>query len=139
MTINWGGKIIITFILFFIVMGNLVYRSATEDHQLVAPDYYQQEVAFQDVIDQKQKAKELGVSWKEHNGTLCLLNPTADLLEGKVMLYRASNKDWDRVFTYAKDKNCLLETDFQTGKWKVSFHGKLASETVYTEHIWIIL
>lgn len=138
MNINWGWKIVIAFAIFFVVMGSLVYRSATEDHQLVAKNYYEQEMLYQEVIDQKKIAKEQGIAWQEGQGEICLLNPTNETLKGEVLLYRASNKEWDHTFTYLEEKNCLPASDFQKGKWKVIFKGKLSDKKIYTEHIWIV-
>lgn len=138
MNINWGWKIVIAFVIFFVVMGSLVYKSATEDHQLVAQNYYEQEMLYQEVIDQKKSAKEQGVLWQEKEGKLCLLNPRSQALEGKILLYRASNKEWDQSITYSIDKTCLSATDFQKGKWKVIFKGKLEDEKIYTEYTWIV-
>ena len=65
---NWGNKIILAFTLFVIFLGVLVYRSVNNNVQLVAPDYYEQELTYQHEIDKLKNEKELKQSRRYTNG-----------------------------------------------------------------------
>lgn len=136
---NWGWKIVVAFVLFFMLMGTLVYRSATEDHQLVTENYYEKEMAYQEVIDQQATAHEKGIHFEERATSICLVMPeNIQDISGELKLYRASNAQLDRSFSWHKENPCLQASGFEKGKWKVSFQGVADDEPFYVEQIWII-
>ena len=59
MTIDWGTRIAAVYLLFVAGIGWMVYRSGRERVDLVTPDYYEQEVRFQERIDQQARAAAL--------------------------------------------------------------------------------
>lgn len=59
MSLNWGHKLVIVFILFGTLIGYLVYRSVTTSFDLVSKEYYKDELAYQQVIDGAKRAGEL--------------------------------------------------------------------------------
>ena len=136
---NWGHKIIIVFGLFFLIMGTLIYFSAIEDHQLVTENYCEKELKYQDVINQKVNARNEGIQWLPNSDGICLLIPDSiDIVEGEILLYRASNSSWDKTIPYDTSSNCLKASDFQNGKWTISFVGKSENTNYYSESLWII-
>lgn len=62
MKLNWGHGITIGYILFVGYILYFVFTSFSHDVDLVAEDYYAQEIAFQDRIDQSSNA----VKWESH-------------------------------------------------------------------------
>jgi len=56
MKINWGTGIAIVLSLFAISMGYAVYKAVQQNYDLVTDDYYAEELAYQDRIDQKRNA-----------------------------------------------------------------------------------
>ncbi len=48
---NWGNKLLFTFIVFAAGMAFLVYRSMNVNFELVDKDYYKNELRYQEVID----------------------------------------------------------------------------------------
>jgi FixH len=56
---NWGNKLLLTFIAFGSGMGYLVYRSVNTEYQLVEKEYYKSEIAYQQVIDGSNEANRL--------------------------------------------------------------------------------
>lgn len=137
--LSWGWIMGIVFSLFFILMGTLVYFSANEDHQLVSDNYYEKELAYQQVIQQKINANDAGIFWKKNTSEICLIIPDSIILvHGHIYLYRASDSELDQSFEYNKDQPCLNVADFERGKWKVSFTGKTTQQDFYTESVWIV-
>lgn len=108
MKITWGHAITISFILFAVYILHFVYRSFMMDIDLVAEDYYAQEVAFQDRIEAvsnaDQYAEQIDVSVGE-NGVLLSFPKQilAKVGEGQVQFFRPSTKDLDRSFPLQLD------------------------------------
>jgi hypothetical protein len=59
MSFDWGTRIAAVYLLFVAGIGWMVYRSGRERVDLVTPDYYEQEVRFQERIDQQARAAAL--------------------------------------------------------------------------------
>lgn len=51
MKFNWGYKLLVTYVAFVGLMGYLVYRCVTTNFDLVTPEYYKDELAYQQVIN----------------------------------------------------------------------------------------
>jgi len=56
---NWGNKLLVTFIVFGAGMLYLVYRSVNTNYELVEKDYYKSELRYQQVIDGSNRANQL--------------------------------------------------------------------------------
>ena len=48
---NWGNKLLITFLVFGAGISFLVYRSMHTNFELVEKDYYKSELRYQEIID----------------------------------------------------------------------------------------
>ncbi|SMO45652.1 FixH family protein [Solitalea koreensis] len=59
MKFNWGVKITILYISFVLFMAGLVYLAMQQKIELIAPDYYVQELKFQQRIDANRNANAL--------------------------------------------------------------------------------
>ena len=57
---NWGWKIALGYGCFVAFILFMVYSANQVDFQLVTPDYYSAEIAFQDQIDKLRSAQESG-------------------------------------------------------------------------------
>jgi hypothetical protein len=60
MKLNWGHKLTIVYIVFGCMMSYLVYRCVKTNNDLVSGEYYKDELAYQQVIDDAQRANQLG-------------------------------------------------------------------------------
>lgn len=56
---NWGNKLLVTFLVFGAGMTFLVYRSVKTNYEMVEKDYYKNELAYQQVIDGTNRANAL--------------------------------------------------------------------------------
>lgn len=56
---NWGTGIAITLILFVGLMSTMVYLATQQNFDLVSENYYEEELNYQDIIDQKSNALRL--------------------------------------------------------------------------------
>ena len=57
MKISWGISISIVYILFVVVMVGAVIFSTTQESHLVADDYYEREIAYQNQIEKMERTK----------------------------------------------------------------------------------
>ena len=95
---NWGNKIVVAFVLFASFIGYMVFRAFQEDFDLVAEDYYAQEINYQQKLDKLSNAA--------INGKQILVEQTAELVRfqfpgqanGKIEFYHPSRKIFDRTF-----------------------------------------
>lgn len=104
---NWGHKILITYGVFVAGIAYLVVRSVNEKVDLVTPEYYAEELKFQDKIDEQKNAATLSsavsVDFKDHALTLSFpAEFKGKEVKGKLLVY------------YPADKNKDLNMDFST-------------------------
>lgn len=100
---NWGNKLLLTFIVFVAGMGFLVYRSAKTEFELVEKDYYKQELAYQQIINSREEAKKLSVPVQfsqSEKGIELQLPPEMNgkTAGGEVWFYCAYDKGKDKKF-----------------------------------------
>jgi len=103
---NWGYKILIVYIVFIAGIVFMVIRSSTEKTDLVTPDYYAQELKYQEKIDQQSRSNALSapVTYEVKEQELLVHFPDdfkGKKIEGDIRLYCPSNekKDVDQKFT----------------------------------------
>ena len=139
MKLNWGTAIVIAFIGFIGFIMFFVVRMSTDDkynHELVADDYYQQELEYQNDIDEVENAKALSeeISYtKTEEGLLLSFPKEIDQLkiEGKVFLIRPSNKQLDFEMPISLSNHYLLIPDNRLldGRWNIRIEWTEGKET----------
>jgi hypothetical protein len=72
MKLSWGYKIAFVYISFVAFMGILVFKASNQKFDLVTKDYYEQELEYQQVIDQAANTSRLSspVSVEKKEGKL---------------------------------------------------------------------
>ncbi len=130
MKINWGWSITLAivsfmgFILFFVIR---VQTDSTYDNELVAEDYYKQEIEFQESIDKKQNAANLTEKLKiSTNPEGIIIEFPKDLdvskIKGKMSLYRPSNQklDFEKTISLSTSHLLIPKSDLVSGRWDIS-------------------
>ncbi|MCD6068999.1 MAG: hypothetical protein K0S33_3825 [Bacteroidetes bacterium] len=122
---SWGKKITILYIGFVLLISSLVYISATNKSELVAKDYYAQELSYQDRIDAiaNEKGLEETISFELLPYSIVLTYPgsgTAKDLQGEILFFRPSDASKDRK----------IKMDFNVNNVQV-IHKQLLSKGVY--------
>ena len=97
---NWGYRIALVYIAFVAFMLFMVVRATQESFDLVSNDYYQQEIRYQDRINQTQNTLSLAEKPKiaVAQGGLNILFPqalAAKVKEGEIYLFRPSDASLD--------------------------------------------
>mgnify|MGYP001143220617 FL=1 len=129
MKINWGTGIVIAIIAFMSFIMYFVISMSTDhkfSHDLVTDNYYQKELEFQDQIDATKNAKLLDEDVKivksEKGLQIYFPKIFENEMEGKVFLYRPSNKQLDFEIPISITDNYLLvpEKSLLDGRWNIS-------------------
>ncbi len=138
MKINWGTAIVIAFISFISFIMYFVISMSTNtkyDHDLVAEDYYQQELKYQADIDKEENGKSLfeNVIYEKTSKGIVLKFPKTiqeDLITGKVFLYRPSNKQLDFEIPISLSNHNLLIPDksLLDGRWNIKVYWSYNDE-----------
>lgn len=107
---NWGNKLLVTFVVFAGLMSFLVYKAMHTNFELVEKDYYKNELKYQQVIDGTERANQLGslVSLNEEGGIVTLQMPEAmkkRSVTGKIWFYCANDEKKDRHFELKPDES----------------------------------
>ena len=97
---NWGKKILLIYVAFVLLVLVMVYFSMNQKVELVAPDYYAQELAFQNKIDARRNNANEGLSWNivQTTNSVAIIFPDSVLaqsMKGSVLFFRASDADYD--------------------------------------------
>ncbi len=105
---NWGYKIAIVYSVFVVGILFMVYKSSTQNFDLVTEDYYAKELKFQEQIDAVKRTGALSdtLQYTVKDGTLLLNFPTdfkGKEIKGEMHLYYAADKSKDvmKQFTAA--------------------------------------
>ena len=129
MKINWGTGIVIVIAAFISFIMYFVITMSTNNkysYDLVTDNYYQQELQYQKQIDAEKNAKNLIENVKlKHSEFGLTVNFPKDLdykmINGKVFLYRPSNKQLDFEIPISISKPYLLvpEKRLLDGRWNI--------------------
>ncbi|PIQ50272.1 MAG: hypothetical protein COW03_00585 [Cytophagales bacterium CG12_big_fil_rev_8_21_14_0_65_40_12] len=140
---NWGNKIIVAFICFIGMISTLVYISVNTDFYLVADNYYEQELAYEEQIQRIKNANGLNeqptldLNRSEVNAKLAFPVAMVDgINEGTVSFVRASNANLDQSFPIKLDENGIQSfdlKDFTSGAWKIKIEWKSSGREYYKE------
>ena len=140
MKISWGHKIIFIYTVFVLGILTMVFLSAKENRDLVSENYYAEEIAYQQVIDQSSKTAALSapVELIVAPSQLIILLPKEFygwLADGEWTLYYAADKARDltgNIHTQNAKHAIDLPTD-ATGQYLFKMHWKVDNKEYYYE------
>jgi len=100
MRLNWGYKIFIAYTTFAAGILFLAYKASQQNFDLVTENYYEAELKYQDVIDQKGNVSELSeppkISHTVNTVSVQLPKEFANKnVQGEIYLYRPSDASKD--------------------------------------------
>ena len=136
---NWGKWIAVSFVLFAIFIGVLVTVCIRQDINLVATDYYKQELDYQNQIDRNSNAQELRV--KPHiiitnNAVQVSFKDFNTVKSGELKLFRPSNPAYDISFELKPTADTLQTFDLkasQRGMYKAQLKWSMNNKEYYIE------
>ncbi|MCF8240597.1 MAG: FixH family protein [Melioribacteraceae bacterium] len=124
---SWGTRIVIAFILFFILVAVVFTIASSQRVDLVTEDYYAKEIEYQDQIDRMTRANELSEQLAiNYDGSSLLFSfPKTFIpaqIEGNIHFYRPSDAREDKQFPIKLLESHELKMnggDFSKGLWKI--------------------
>jgi len=137
---NWGKKILIIYIVFIAGILFMVYRSSTQNTDLVTTDYYAKELKYQDKIDEMNRVTALSapVEYVIRDNALLIKFPVdfaGKELVGEAVLYFPADekKDIKKNFT-VQDGTVQIEIPpANRGSYELHLSWKAAGLSYYFE------
>jgi hypothetical protein len=136
---NWGHGIAIFFSAFVVFILTAVFTSTHENIHLVTENYYAEELAYQQRIDEIENTNQLKgeVSLRMNEGKFELTFPeTKELLSGKIQFFRPSDSALDKVFAVNTDTNgkqLIATKGMVNGYYRVKITWQMAGKSYYKE------
>jgi hypothetical protein len=139
--ISWGTGIVIAFAIFITISVSTAVYLMNQDVHLVADDYYDQEIKYQQQIDRMERTKKLDEkNIIVFNGTTVKVNIPAALLNddltGEIYFYRPSDEDSDIKIPLRTDSlgaQVIPVGSLKKGFWKVKVNWMTSSDEYYIE------
>ncbi|MBO3698195.1 FixH family protein [Roseivirga sp. E12] len=145
---NWGKKIILSFVVFIALIFTLVYVSVNTDFYLVEEDYYEQELAYEDQIQRIKNHDSLiekpvfNIDRRAFTADLKFpIQLKKDMVEGKVLFYRSNSAKLDKEFELELNEAGEMIVDisrFAVGAWKVKIKWADGQKEYYKEIAFVI-
>ena len=140
MRISWGYKIAIFYLSFVAGMLFLVYKATSESFDLVTENYYEAELKYQDVINQKTNLSELSAPATITNtiNTVAVQLPAefnTKTAEGVIYLYRPSDASKDvrkNFITYDGSYELILAKNL-SGSYDLKLSWKVDGKEFFQE------
>jgi hypothetical protein len=137
---NWGYKILAVYIVFILGILFMVYRSASQNTDLVTTDYYAKELKYQEKIDEAGRVAALSapVTCDIRNNELVIVFPkdfNGRQLTGELELYCPSdkNKDVKKDFTITDQALIMAVPPVNKGLHELHLSWKDGAVTYYLE------
>lgn len=140
---NWGHKIIIVFVVFAAGILTLVTKSMRTRIDMVTPDYYGEELKYQQVIDGKENAGRLsapvGISQDDAGVRISLpFELRNKQITGKVTFYRPSDSGKDVSMPLQPDhsgQQLVSRQLFIRGQYKVKIAWTMNDRPYFQEQL----
>lgn len=121
MKLSYPAYFFLSFGLFAIYIVTLVVKTTYVNNELVAEDYYQQELLYQSKLDKMKHAGNVQYNWQD--SALVLSFPTSDpaTIKGIIEFYRPSDasKDLKVPIQLSEGKQYFLKQMFVKGLYKI--------------------
>jgi hypothetical protein len=136
---NFGKWIVVSFAGFALFIGALVTVCMRQDINLVAPDYYKQELAYQKQIERKQNANALNTLPKIEfvsNRLTISFKDFNQISKGELKLFRPSDARLDQTFDVHSSNDPVQTFEIsipQRGLYKASLTWSMAGKEYFVE------
>lgn len=138
---NWGHGIIIAFGLFVAYILYFVYASFQQNIDLVSEDYYAQEVAYQQRIDDTKNAVDVkGQIFISRNESEVVVTFPIEIREkittGEVHFFRPADQQMDFKIPLQLDAAASLRVDgaqFSAGRYEVKISWKEGEKAYFVK------
>lgn len=142
---NWGWKIVVLYSAFVIMTLSMVVYFMGQKVDLVADDYYKQEIEYQDQIDKISNTKSLkepiGYEYLRADQSIKLSFPQTHVkqdIRGEIHFYRPANADEDKEFAVRLTDSCeqvIAVASLSRGLWKIKINWRSGGKEYFDEKI----
>lgn len=140
---SWGKKIALLYISFVTLIVSMVAMAMNQKVDLVASDYYEQEIKYQNKIHKIERASALNSSlkWEIESGKIKFIFPaemTGKLKSASVNFFRPSNAEMDQKVELNNDTistRSISTEKLNKGIYKIQVDWKVGEEEYYNEGI----
>lgn len=136
---NWGTKIAFLYLSFATMIGVMVYKSATQTVDLVAPNYYEQELKYQDKIDGMNnlsaETKAILITQKE-GSVVFAFSKEMGMPLGHILFFKPDNASADfeaEIKTNSEAEQIIDTKDLSKGTYLVKVDWKLGDKKFFKE------
>ncbi|HRO07597.1 MAG TPA: FixH family protein [Saprospiraceae bacterium] len=147
MRINWGTGIGIFIVVFITTLAYVLYKSTQYKESLVVDKYYEEDLAYQQVMNKKQNTAELPqkikLKYAESEKKIIIIFPTDSLhsIEGSILMYNPVSDKLDVKYEYnlGLDSMYIIPTaDLKTGKYRIKIDWQRGDKKYYQEDVILI-
>ena len=140
---SWSYRITILYVGFVVLIISMVVLAMRQNVDLVAKDYYDQELKYQNKIDVINRTLELSesLSWEVKQGELSLKFPSqfkGQHIEGSIYFFRPSNAVLDQTIVIVTDTSgiqSISTKELMKGAYKMQVSWSVNNNTYYNEGI----
>lgn len=142
---SWGWKIVVLYSAFVVMTLSMVVYFMGHKVDLVADDYYKQEIEYQGQMDKISNAKSLKepveFEYTPSSRQVKLNFPQAHLgntLRGKIHFYRPSNADEDKEFEVKpadSGEQIIGVGSLSKGLWKIKISWQSGDTSYFDEKV----
>jgi len=127
MKFNWGNGLVLAYGAFTSVIIIMVSISISKDVDLVAPDYYNKEIKYQEEINRINNTNKLPNSVKfevsENEINIAFpVNSLSSVIKGEILFYKPSDSKKDFKVNFGEEKNFNVNVNTHSldkGLWKI--------------------
>ena len=138
---NWGKSIVLAFVLFAGLVITMVTISMKQDVNLVAHNYYEEELAYEDQMNRIRNFENLSIkpTISRINQEIILEFPAqvaSEMLNGEIHFFRPSDGNIDKKIKIELNdefRQSFPITAFSTGMWKTKLKWKSESQEFFFE------
>lgn len=143
---NWGARIVLSFIIFGMIMTTMVVIAMKQDINLVREDYYEEEIKYESQIERLRNAQALlnqpEIKLVERGSILELsfpedINPES----GSLLFFRPSNAGLDQKVQLKLNEQGkqLIQIKYpEKGYWKAQLTWKSDQKEYFKEQVIIL-
>lgn len=143
---DWGTRIIITIGAFILLMGTMVVLSFQQNIEVVSEDYYEQELVYQDRINEKNNANALSETVTHIQLPVGVefqfpLQFQSKKTTGKILFFRPSDqtKDFETPILLNSDSKQFISSEYLSkGKYDLKISWTVDEKTYLKEEVIVI-
>lgn len=144
--LSWGTRIFFLYTGFVVMIIFFVVRAMNQKVDLVAPDYYAQELKYQDKLDRINRANALAqpLTWKIDDGSVRMMFPAefnGKTIKGDIVFFRPSDKTKDITVAVNPDaagEQLISGDNLSSGLYRVQVGWEVDGVTYFKEGVIVL-